>query len=860
MTRLPIEQAIPEIRQALIGGNRLVLVAPPGAGKTTLVPLALLNEPWLDGRMIILLEPRRLAARNAAARMATLLGEKTGDTVGYRIRAESASSERTRILVVTEGILTRMLQADPALAMAALVIFDEFHERNLHADLSLAFSLQSQELLRPDLRLLVMSATLDAAGVSRLLDDAPVVTSTGQTFPVETTYLPDKAPLPEPGRIAAAVLRRLERVLAEETGSVLVFLPGVREIRQVEHALGALPPGQMDGMPIVAPLYGDLSREQQDRAIQPCASGRRKIVLATNIAETSLTIEGISIVIDSGLERQARFDPGSGMNRLDTVFISRDSADQRSGRAGRLGPGKCYRLWTPAQQQRMARHATPEILRSDLAPLVLETVNWGVRDINELRWLDPPNAGALKQARELLCELGAIDDRPRITAHGRQLLDTGAHPRLAHMMIRGAEAGHGFDACLLAALLTERDILTATGERTADVAPRLALLRTFRQDASAACAYGANRQQCRLVLRSAGEFHRRIRRHERQPGAEAIDDRDLPGVLLAWAYPDRIGRSRDTAGNRYLLRSGKGAFLDEGEALAKAEFIVAADLDGRQREARIWLAAEIPLQQIEARFAGDITRDTGVSWNAQTQSVDAVTRTCLGAVVLEQRPAEAIARDAVHAALIKGIRQCGLDCLPWDRRAQTLRQRVAFLRLQQQSSAINDPELGTLTLPDLSDAALLVHLEDWLLPYLDAHNSIRKLQSLDLHAILLGTLSRALQQALDRLAPTHVSVPSGSRIAIDYSDADNPVLAVRLQELFGLQQTPAIINGRYKLLLHLLSPGYKPIQVTQDLASFWKMTYFEVRKELRGRYRKHHWPEDPLAAQATSHAKRRGEK
>lgn len=859
MPQLPIEQAIPDIRQALHGGNRLVLVAPPGAGKTTRVPLALLDAPWLGERMIIMLEPRRLAARNAAARMAATLGEQTGETVGYRIRAERCESARTRILVVTEGILTRMLQADPELATAALVIFDEFHERNLHADLSLAFCLQSQELLRPDLRLLVMSATLDAAGVARLLDDAPVVSSAGQSYPVDTVYLPDRTPLPEPGRIAAAVMRRLERVLAEEAGSVLVFLPGVREIRQVEKALGALPPGQQQDVPIVAPLYGDLSREEQDRAIQPCAAGRRKIVLATNIAETSLTIEGIVIVIDSGLERQARFDPGSGMNRLDTVYISRDSADQRSGRAGRLGPGRCHRLWTQSHQQSMARHGTPEILRTDLAPLALELANWGVRETGELRWLDPPNPGALAQARELLHELGAIDDRFGITAHGRQLLETGAHPRLAHMMIRGAQAGHGFDACLLAALLTERDIFSASAGRTADVAPRLALLRSFRQGESTAGAHGVSRQQCRLVLRSADEFHRRIRRHARQAGAEAIDERDLPGVLLAWAYPDRVGRARHTGGNRYLLRSGKGAFLDEGEALAKSEFIVAAELDGRAREARIFLAAEIPLPQIEAHFADDITRNTGVSWNTQTQGVDAVTRTSLGAIMLEQQPAADIARGEVQAALLTGIRQCGLDCLPWDKRAQALRQRVAFLHLQQQRGGIDDPELAALALPDLSDAALSDQLEDWLLPYLDTQNSIRKLQALDLHAILLGQLSHAQQQALDRLAPTHVTVPSGSRIAIDYSDPSSPVLAVRLQELFGLQQTPAIINGRYRLLLHLLSPGYKPMQVTQDLASFWKTAYFEVRKELRGRYKKHHWPEDPLAAQATSRAKRRGE-
>lgn len=859
MSRLPIEQAIPGIRQVLATGNRLVLVAPPGAGKTTRVPLALLDEPWLAGRMIILLEPRRLAARNAAARMAATLGERTGETVGYVIRAERCTSERTRILVVTEGILTRMLQADPELAGTALVIFDEFHERNLHADLSLAFCLQSQELLRPDLRLLVMSATLDASGVAQLLDDAPVVTSAGQSFPVETCYLPDRAPLPEPGRISEAVLRRLERVLAEESGSVLVFLPGVREIRQVEQALGALLPGPGRHTPIVAPLYGDLSREQQDRALQPCAQGRRKIVLATNIAETSLTIEGIAIVIDSGLERQARFDPGSGMNRLETVFIARDSADQRSGRAGRLGPGKCYRLWTQGQQQRMARHGIPEILRSDLAPLVLETVCWGARGIDELRWLDTPNAGAVAQARELLCELGAIDRESRITAHGRQLLDTGAHPRLAHMMIRGAQAGHGRDACLLAALLTERDILAAGHARTADVAPRLALLRAYRQDESTARDDGVNRQQCRRVLRTADDFLRRIRCHARPAGREGIDARDLPGVLLAWAYPDRIARSRHTAGNRYLLRSGKGAVLDEGEALATSEFIVAADLDGRAREARIYLAAEIPRQEIEARFAGDITRSTVVSWNAQSQGVDALTRTALGAIVLEQQPAVDIAREAVQAALLGGIRQCGLDCLPWDRRAQALRQRVQFLRLQQQSGTGSEPELAALTLPDLSDAALLAHLEDWLLPYLDTHNSIRKLQALDLHAILQGTLDYTQQQTLDRLAPTHITVPSGSRIAIDYSDAHSPVLAVRLQELFGLQETPAIINGSFRLLLHLLSPGYKPMQVTQDLASFWKTAYFEVRKELRGRYKKHHWPEDPLTAPATSRARRRGE-
>jgi len=854
MTKLPVEQVIPDIRQALLAGSRLVLQAPPGAGKTTLVPPALLDQPWLGERKIIMLEPRRLAARNAAARIAYLLGEQVGDTVGYRIRDERRDSEHSRILVVTEGILTRLLQRDPELAGVALVIFDEFHERNLHADLSLAFCLQSQELLRPDLKLLVMSATLDTAAVSKLLDDAPVITSQGRTFPVETIHLPAKAAIPERSRIADAVTPLLLRILADETGSILVFLPGAREIKQVENALKIRLAGQPRGNVIIAPLYGDLPGAQQDQAILRCPDGARKIVLATNIAETSLTIEGVSVVVDSGLQRESRFNPGAGMNRLDTVFISQDSADQRSGRAGRLGPGKCFRLWTQSQHNKLAPHRNAEILISDLAPLMLELANWGVREVDELRWLDMPNPGAVAQARELLRELGAIDRHDGITAHGRQLLELGAHPRLAHMMVRGAQAGHGYDACLLAALLTERDIFSA-GERSADIAPRLALLRAMK-DGNTASA-GANPQQCRLVIRSADRFHRAIRQLDRRTGSGVIDQHDLPGVLLAFACPDRIARARHTADNRYLLSSGKGAFLDQGEALASEEFIVAAELDGRQREARIYRAAGISLQQIEEYCADNIETATSVSWNPQSQRVDAVTRTRLGAIVLDERQADSADPEDVIAALLEGIRQNGLDCLPWSKQALQLRQRIRFLHTQQQLGAVADPQLDALELPDLSDEHLLQNLETWLLPHLDTHNSIKKLQALDMHTILLGMLDWPQQQTLDALAPTHVTVPSGSRIAIDYSDPAAPVLAVRLQELFGLLQTPAVINGRFGLLLHLLSPGYKPMQVTQDLASFWRTTYFEIRKELRGKYKKHYWPEDPLTAQATSKTRRR---
>ena len=857
MTQLPVEQAVPEIKQALLTGNRLVLQAPPGAGKTTVVPLELLDQPWLGNKTIIMLEPRRLAARHAAARMAFLLGERTGETVGYQIRAERCYGKQTKILVVTEGILTRMLQNDPELADTALVIFDEFHERNLHADLSLAFCLQSQELLRPGLKLLVMSATLDTSAVSQLLENAPVICSQGRTFPVENIFLPTAAATPEPHRIADAVVRLLQQVLVEDPGNVLVFLPGVREIKKVEHTLRTqLTRRQHDALTI-APLYGDLSREQQDRAIQPCEAGRRKIELATKIAETSLTIEGVSIVVDSGLQRESRFSPGTGMNRLDTVFISQDSADQRSGRAGRLGPGKCYRLWTQSQHNRLARHSSAEILLSDLAPLMLELANWGVRDVDELRWMDRPNAGAVAQARDLLRELGAIDDDCRIRPHGRQLLDTGAHPRLAHMMIRAAESGHGYDACLLAALLTERDIFDADAGHTADIAPRLALLRAIKHDQSARYNASVKQQQCRLVIRSADQFYRRISRLDRRESTHTIDQHDLPGVLLACAYPDRIARARHTTDQRYLLSSGKGAFLGQEEALASAEFIVAAVLDGRQRESRIYRAAELSLQQLEAHFASRIETTTSVAWNSQSQRVDAITQTRLGAIVLEKRQSQSANSDAVHAALLEGIRQGGLDCLPWDKRASSLRRRIHFLQTQQQLGEITDPQLASLDLPDLSDEHLIRQLETWLLPHLHAHNSIKKLQSLDMHAILLGMLTWQQQQTLDTLVPTHVTVPSGSRIAIDYSDPNAPVLAVRLQELFGLQQTPSVINGKFNLLLHLLSPGYKPMQVTQDLASFWRTTYYEVRKELRGKYKKHYWPDDPLTAQATDRTRRR---
>lgn len=849
MLTLPVHQVIPEIQQTLLSHHRLVLQAPPGAGKTTAVPIALLDQPWLQNKKILMLEPRRLAARNAASRMAFMLGEEVGKTVGYMIRAERCFSQHTKILVVTEGILTRLLQSDPELADVALVIFDEFHERNLHADLSLAFCLQSQELLRPDLKLLIMSATLNTEAISRLLEQAPIIISEGRSFPVQNIYLLPTATAPDRYRLADSITQLLIQVITTEQGNVLVFLPGVREIKQVESKLQDWLSAQQHHQVVIAPLYGDLTRAQQDLAILPCESGQRKIVLATNIAETSLTIEGITVVIDSGLQRESRFNPGSGMNRIETVYISQDSADQRSGRAGRLSAGKCFRLWTESQHKKLARHSSAEILQSDLAPLALELANWGVTDVRELHWLDLPNEGSLAQARELLRELDAISVDVRITPHGKQMLEIGAHPRLAHMMVMAASYGSGYDACLLAALLTERDIFRGDASRASNIQKRLDIVRNYKN--TAVGDTGLDKWQCQLVIKTAEQFFQKIRKLNHTSTVSLS-----PGVMLAFAYPDRIAQSRHTQDHRYLLSNGKGAMLDQYDDLVGADYIVVADLDGQHREARIYRAADVQLHQLQEYFSQHIENISHVIWNAQTQRVEASRITQLGALVLDEKIDESATKEAVHRALLEGVKQTGLDCLPWSKEALLLKQRVQFIHYHKSSNPAVLHLLAQTDLPDMSDGYLLQHLDLWLLPHLTGQNSIKKLQSLNLFNILSAELTYPQQKLLDELAPVHINVPSGSRIVIDYSDPKAPVLAVRLQELFGQKQTPAILNGQVNLLIHLLSPGYQPMQVTQDLASFWKNTYFEVKKELCGKYKKHYWPDDPLTAQATSKTKR----
>ncbi|PKU23811.1 ATP-dependent helicase HrpB [Telmatospirillum siberiense] len=820
---LPVETVLPSLLAALTTGPNAVLQAPPGAGKTTLVPLALLDAAWLGRHKIVMLEPRRLAARAAARRMAALLGEPLGDTVGYRIRQDSRIGPKTRIEVVTEGILTRMIQDDPSLDGIGAVIFDEFHERSLNADMGLALCLEAQAGLRPDLRLLAMSATLDGAPLARLMGDAAIVTSEGRTFPVDVRWLDKETQ----HRFEDAVTALIRRALAEEPeGDLLVFLPGQGEIRRVQTRLA----DERDDI-LIAPLYGDLPQDAQDLALMP-QPGRRRVVLATAIAETSLTIEGISVVIDGGLMRVPRFDPNGGMARLVTVPVSKASAEQRRGRAGRLGPGVCYRLWTEASHRALPAFSTPEIGEADLAPLILELTRWGTRDPSTLSWLDPPPAAAVTQARELLHRLGALDADGRITPHGREMARLPLHPRLAHMAIKAKDLGCGALGCDLAALLSERDILKSA--RDADLRIRVEALR----DPRGLPADRGTLQRCR-------EAARQLRKQLGLPAAEtSVED---TGLLLAFAYPDRIALCRGGDGLHYRLSNGRGAFFPQPDPLAASEALSIAELDGNRRDARIFLAAPLTKSEIETHFAEQIVTRETVHWDAREQIVAARRQRLFGELALDDSRLSDPEPGAITTAMLEGIRDMGPGCLPWTAATQTLRARLNFLH------RIEGPEW-----PDCSDEALLANLETWLAPWLDGISRKSHLARLDMTAAIDAMLSWEARQRLDQHAPTHLTVPSGSRVPIDYQSAEQPVLAVRLQEMFGLADTPAIAGGRLKLTLHLLSPARRPVQVTQDLASFWANAYKQVKADLKGQYPKHYWPDDPMLAEPTARAKPRG--
>ncbi len=828
---LPVSAVLGDLSSTLASAHKLVLQAPPGAGKTTVVPLALLQAPWLKDKRLIMLEPRRLAARAAAHRMAALLGEEAGETVGYRMRLDTKVGPRTRIEIVTEGVFTRLLDDDPGLHRVGAVIFDEFHERSLSADLGLALALDIQGALRPDLRLLVMSATIAAESIAGLLGDAAIIRTEGRQFPVATHYTERRVS----GGIAQKVAAATVKALKSDSGSVLVFLPGAGEIRRVHDILKS---ARLPSNVRMLPLYGKLPKHAQEAAILPAQPGTRKVVLATDIAETSITIEGVRIVIDSGLRRVPRFDPRTGMTRLETARTSRASADQRRGRAGRTEPGICYRLWTEAEHAALPAFDEPEIQNADLAALALDLADWGVQDPSELRWLDPPPAGALLQARELLRQLGALDTDHRITEHGRRIQGFGVHPRLAHMMVRGHDLNNPRLAAQLAALLGERDILHSnTGSGDPDLRLRLEALSNSKRKTVGGMT--VNTHACRRVR----DMARRLERHLPGPPSGAASA-EAAGLLLAFAYPDRIAQKRGAARNHVLMSNGRGAWIPETSLLMNADYIVVADVDDTGKNARIWLAAPLSIDDLMAHFSDHISNVERVEWDSSAQGVVAHREWRLGQLVLRWKPLSNPDPEALTAALLKGIREAGVECLPWRRETRQIQARILFLR-----NTFGDDW------PDVSDAGLKSTLETWLAPFVNGMTRLADLARLDLNACLYAQLDWNQTRRLEELAPTHMDVPSGSRIRLDYCSGEIPVLPVRIQEMFGARKTPRVANGHVPVLLHLLSPAGRPAQITQDLENFWNDTYDRVRKDLKGRYPRHYWPDDPWQATPTRRVK-----
>jgi ATP-dependent helicase HrpB len=800
--------------------------------------LAVLGEEWLGEQSILMLEPRRLAARAAAERLASELGEKVGETVGYRIRLESRVGPNTRIEVVTEGILARRLQDDPALEGVGLVIFDEFHSRNLDADLALALTLNGRELLRDEqpLKILVMSATLEGERLSQLLEDAPIITSEGRMYPVSTLW---GRPYQPGEHIEPRVVQACLDALEEQSGSILVFLPGQAEIQRVSQQLADILGERKDIL--LCPLHGELDLSAQRAAIDPAPEGRRKLVLATNIAETSLTIEGVRVVVDAGLERVPRFDPRSGMTRLDTQRISRASATQRAGRAGRLEAGACYRLWSQEQHEQLSAFSTAEITQADLAGLALQLSRWGMSP-EQLVWLDMPPVAAYAQARDLLGRLGALEGE-KLTRHGQAMSELPAHPRIAHLLLRGQELGLGPLACDVAALLGERDISRGAG---ADLHSRLALLAGTER-AGRGAQGGVQR---------ARQLSRQYRGYLRGGPKQAVADPDHPrwlGALLALAYPDRVAQQRRAGGAEYRLANGRAALFAEPDALMKEPWLVIADLGSRQgqREERIYLAADFDPALFDSVLAEQVSQVDQLDWDEREGVFRAERQRKVGELIVSREPLTGLDDSARGQALLALVRRKGLELLPWTPELRQWQARVALLR------GLDLERNGASEWPDVGNAALLDQLEHWLLPYLGKVTRLSHFANLDLSSILHNLLPWPLPQRLEEQAPHHLSVPSGSSVRLDYSEHP-PILAVRLQELFGLADTPRIAGGRQIVKLHLLSPARRPVQVTQDLASFWKNTYQEVKKDLKGRYPKHYWPDDPLVAQPTARAKPRG--
>ena len=858
MTALPIDEVIPELRAALAVGPCAVLEAPPGAGKTTRVPLALREEPWAQAGRILMLEPRRVAARAAAERMAETLGEEAGGRIGYRVRGESRVSAKTRVEVLTEGILTRRLQGDPGLEGVACVIFDEFHERSIHADLGLALCLQAQGLLRPDLRILVMSATLDGAAVARLMEGAPVIRAEGRSFPVAIRWRP--APLPAGARLESAMAETiLEALAVHPEGDLLAFLPGAPEIGRAQAALT----GRLSPEVEILPLHGVLPFAEQRRALAPAPEGKRRVVLSTAIAETSLTLPGVRIVVDGGKARRARFDPGAGMSRLVTERVSKAEATQRAGRAGRVAPGVAWRLWAEGEEGALRAQAPPEILEADLAALALDLAIWGAAP-EDLRWLDAPPAAAFAQGLELLKDLGALDSEGRPTAHGRAMAAAPLSPRLAHMLL-SAGPERKATAARLAALLEDRGILRGESRRETDLRRHMeALADPARYEAERG---GVDRQARARVLEEARRLKRFqvdrwsvndqktrdskiscVQAHGEQAlGGKGGDSVAEIGGLLALAFPDRIAQRRKGEAPRYLLSGGKGGFLDAGEALADEPWLVAADLDGDLRETRIRRAAPVSRAEILEIFAAQIVTEEICLWSRPQGAILARRRRRLGALILDEEAVEA-KPEAWGRAAAEGLRDLGLESLDWTPGARRLRARLIWLRAREGAQS---------DLPDWSDAGLLASAEDWFSPAAGKIRRAADFARFDPAEALRASLDYEALRRLDRRAPGHVETPAGTRAAIDY-EMDPPAMEARIQHLYGLARHPAIDEGRAPLAVRLLSPADRPMQTTGDLPAFWRGAYADLRKDMRGRYPRHEWPEDPASAVPTTRAKPRG--
>ena len=843
-TQLPITAQLDSIRQQLRDNSNLVLQAEPGAGKTTIVPLAVLDLVKTNQKILIL-EPRRLAARNAAERMASLISESTGETVGYRIRNERKVSAKTRIEVITEGILTRMLQSDPELPEVGLIIFDEFHERSLDADLGLALSLEVQESLRDDLKIMIMSATLDIQSISSLLNNAPIVQSKGRSFPVTTHYKTPRANKDWNSVLLTSVSEILKQQDVDpQRRDILVFLPGIAEINRAKNLLEDSKLLE-DDVEVVT-LYGDLPFEQQRKVLLPIAN-KRKIILSTNLAETSVTIQGIGYVIDSGLMRQSAFDPNVGFDRLSTRKISAASATQRTGRAGRLGPGECYRLWSESESLRSETQA--EILRADLSSLVLELAQWGVSHSSELNLLDQPNEGSYKQAQVLLRSLKALDQNNKITSHGRKLLTLGVHPRIGHMLLESINLNATDFACLLAATIEERDVLQGEERFNPDFMARVNKViegsnnnRTISQIRKQ--AKNLNNKTRKLELNSKYSSNSNHQKTGKLSERDLHQSKPLTAVLLAMVFPDRLAQKR---GNGYRLANGSGAIVGDDFFLLD-DYLVVVRLGGHGATPKIFQAIPIDISEIENYFGSLIEEKEEVYWNEKTQSVKGEVNRKLNELVLDSKPLTNIDPSLIQQGIINAIKKKGINSLPWSKELRQWQARV---------SALRNIERFKSDFPDVSDGFLLENLSDWLAPYLNGINKLSQVTTDIIKQALWGSLDWAKQQELEQLMPLKLKVASGSNITVDYSQGDKPVLAVKLQEMFGEKETPRIAGGRLNVVVHLLSPARRPLQITEDLASFWANSYEDVKKEMKGRYPKHPWPDDPLSAEATRFTKKR---